>query len=138
MKLRQVLYIDSFIKFKSDFLFNIATSSTTLKHNSNANYSERNITTQGKEIDEYTLAHKLWVMIQVLCLLNDNTITNENLTKMKNFYIMVSVSVFGHARTVSILKCVHDIRKLTASLQTMDHNTLIYIVKGRVQPPSSL
>lgn len=85
-----------------------------------------------------TLAHKLWVMIQVLCLLNDNTITNENLTKMKNFYIMVSVSVFGHARTVSILKCVHDIRKLTASLQTMDHNTLIYIVKGTVQPPSSL
>ena len=138
MKLRQVPYIDSFIKFKSDFLFNIATSSTTLKYNSNANYSERNITTQGKEIDEYTLAHKLWVMIQVLCLLNDNTITNENLTKMKNFYIMVSVSVFGHARTVSILKCVHDIRKLTASLQTMDHNTLIYIVKGTVQPPSSL
>lgn len=59
---------------------------------------------------------------------------NENLTKMKNFYIMVSVSVFGHARTVTILKCVHDIRKLTASLQTMDHNTLIYIVKGTVQP----
>ena len=54
MKLRQVPYIDSFIKFKSDFLFNIATSSTTLKYNSNANNSERNITTQGKEIDEYT------------------------------------------------------------------------------------
>ena len=46
---------------------------------------------------------------------------------------MVSVSVFGHARTVSILKCVHDIRKLTASLQNIDHNTLIYIVKGTVR-----
>ena len=58
---------------------------------------------------------------------------NENLTKMKHFYIMVSVSVFGHARTVSILKCVHDIKKLTASLQTLDHSTLIYIVKGTVR-----
>ena len=56
MKLRQVPCIDSFIKFKSDFLFNIATSSTALKYNSNANNPERNITTQGKELGrhEYT------------------------------------------------------------------------------------
>ena len=48
IKLRQVPSIDRFIKFKSDFLFNIATSSTTLNYNANANNPKRNITTQGK------------------------------------------------------------------------------------------
>ena len=49
----QVPCMNSFIKFKSDFLFNIATSSTTLKYNSNANNFERNIASQGKEMTHF-------------------------------------------------------------------------------------
>lgn len=85
----------------------------------------------------YTRIYQLQVtdrefsVIKVLCVMNTDVsgIESQKVAELKNLYLIVSNQAFGAQRTLELLQCLQDIRRICEDLKQLELNMLIFLIR---------
>jgi len=85
----------------------------------------------------YTRVYQLQItdrefsVIKVLCVMNTDVagLESQKVAELKNLYLLVSNQAFGGQRTLELLQCLQDIRRICDDMKKLELNMMIFLIR---------